>query len=150
MSAFDRLFDKTSVQENGCWNFTGRLNHKGYGEIWDGKKRALAHRLAYLLCVDDIPTGMLVLHNCDNPSCVNPKHLFLGTNQDNMNDMVRKGRSVSRTGLDNPRAILIEREIAEVRQMLSNGFRQKEIADKFGVSVQTISRINVLTDWSRH
>jgi hypothetical protein len=62
----------------------------------------LAHRLAFLMHYGNIPNSMHVLHRCDNPPCINPQHLFLGTNQDNMDDMVRKGRSAIRFGKDNP------------------------------------------------
>ena len=85
-----------SMVEKGdsCWNWTGSLSKKGYGQISktrnDGPE--LAHRLSYRLFVGPIPNGIMVLHKCDNPKCVNPSHLFLGTSGDNTQDMVQKER----------------------------------------------------------
>jgi hypothetical protein len=78
---------------NGCWIWRGTRMHQGYGMFWaDGHTRR-AHRVAYELNVGPIPVGQQVCHTCDNPACVRPDHLFLGTQQDNMTDKVRKGRA---------------------------------------------------------
>jgi hypothetical protein len=94
-SAHCRFWAKvdTSGGEDACWNWTASASHDfGYGEFMlDGTKRR-AHRWTYEQKVGPIPAGMYVLHKCDNPKCVNPKHLFLGTHQDNCDDMRRKGR----------------------------------------------------------
>ena len=93
-----RFWDK--VDKTGeCWIWTAYTKTDGYGQFkFDGKMRG-AHRMAWLLTNGEIPDGMLVCHTCDNPSCVNPNHLFLGTNQDNADDKMNKGRhaSVSQT-----------------------------------------------------
>lgn len=84
------LFDKTE-----CWNWNGYKNKKGYGTInIEGRKACdvLAHRASYTLFIGVITNGMLVLHKCDNPSCVNPDHLFQGTAKDNTQDAINKGR----------------------------------------------------------
>lgn len=87
---FWQYVDKT----NECWNWTKCLNEKGYGIFGvDGKKVDRAHRIAYRLCVGEIPAGLFVCHHCDNPKCVRPDHLFLGTNLDNVKDMFLKNRN---------------------------------------------------------
>lgn len=79
-------------EDNGCWEWTGsRIN--GYGHLCISKENVYSHRVSYMLHSGKDPDGMLVLHHCDNPSCVNPDHLFLGTYRDNTQDMIRKGRS---------------------------------------------------------
>lgn len=74
-----------------CWLWQGLKTAKGYGRYGKGGRRA--HRIAYSEFIGEIPSGLLVLHSCDNPSCVNPNHLFLGTSADNTKDMVTKGRA---------------------------------------------------------
>lgn len=79
--------------EAQCWVWAGSLNTKGYGLISSNGGNIVTHRISYELHNGSIPDGLLVLHRCDRPSCVNPNHLFLGTHQDNMDDMAAKGRS---------------------------------------------------------
>ena len=80
----------------GCWIWTGFKNPKGYGNIQKGRRGGrplMAHRVAWEIYFGEIPEGMQVLHKCDNPSCVRPGHLFIGTAQDNTDDMINKGRA---------------------------------------------------------
>jgi len=82
------------VDKSGdCWKWTGPLSDGGYGKFSCGQVKRRAHRVAYEMYVGPIPDGMHVLHRCDNPPCVNPTHLFLGTHLDNMRDMEAKGRA---------------------------------------------------------
>lgn len=95
----DRLWAKVpDMPGDDCWLWTGATAHKGYGYIGIGsvvngtRRNIHTHRLSYILCRGDIPRGLFVLHSCDTPACVNPSHLFLGTNSDNMQDCSAKGR----------------------------------------------------------
>ncbi|HUW16223.1 MAG TPA: HNH endonuclease signature motif containing protein [Actinomycetes bacterium] len=95
--AADRLWAKVdkSAGPDGCWPFTGSTMHNGYGHLGAGRRgdpTVAAHRVAYESAVGPIPAGMNVLHTCDNRPCCNPAHLWIGTQRDNLLDMVAKGR----------------------------------------------------------
>jgi hypothetical protein len=91
---------KKTVLNGTCKEFIGARNHLGYGKVGFHGKVMHAHRLAYKLFYGEIPKGKLVCHKCDNPSCVNPDHLFLGTHKDNTQDMIDKGRRRARARKD--------------------------------------------------
>lgn len=87
------LKNRVSVESaSQCWVWSLARDKDGYGVAHQGKKNIRAHRVSYEVFIGQIPEGMGVLHKCDNPPCCNPEHLFLGNNQDNMDDMVAKGR----------------------------------------------------------
>jgi len=90
---FWALVDKSDL--GGCWLFTGHLDRNGYGRYGGGPRRTHTHRLTYRLCVGPIPHGLFVCHRCDVPACCNPQHLFIGTQKDNIQDAVHKGRMAS-------------------------------------------------------
>lgn len=98
MSAFppikERLMAKVEKRaDTGCWVWTGTMqNSKGYGSIYYDRKNERVHRVSYKLFIGPIPDGLFVLHRCDNPPCINPEHLFLGTPMDNTRDCLSKGR----------------------------------------------------------
>lgn len=94
----DRFWERVEVADSDeCWEWQGSCFPKGYGQMWVGPKGSgtmcRTHRLSWWMHRGPIPDGLKILHHCDNPPCVNPSHLFLGTNDDNMEDMVSKGRS---------------------------------------------------------
>lgn len=106
----------------------------GYGVMWVSRLRKLAyaHRVMWEYWIGPIPDGVHVLHRCDNPPCVNPGHLFLGTNSDNIQDRMRKGRS--RVGEKSPASKLTELQAKEILTLYAQGIAQKDIAIRFGMS----------------
>ena len=89
-----RLMNKTKVNEiTGCWEWQGGRNNIGYGMIRGEHGMRTTHRVSYEVHKGAIPAGMIVMHDCDNPLCVNPSHLRIGTHKDNTHDMMRKGRN---------------------------------------------------------
>ena len=131
--------------DSHCWEWTGAKHYKGYGFISEGGRNTLAHRLSFKLHRGPIPHGMLVCHSCDNRCCVNPDHLFIGTNADNMADMVAKGRQQKVKGSDHGRARLTENDVIAVRE--SVGIRRRDLAKKLGVSRSTIDDIFLRRSW---
>ena len=90
----ERFMNKIVINElSGCWEWQAAKNNIGYAFIRDGNKMRTAHRVSYELHKGDIPRGLCVCHSCDNPMCVNPDHLWLGTHKDNLTDMKLKGRA---------------------------------------------------------
>lgn len=103
----DRFKEKYLINdETGCWEWQHATNNIGYGMFrWDRHTMRTAHRASYEIHIGNIPDGLCVCHTCDNPKCVNPEHLWLGTIQDNMTDKVKKGRNIGRTpGFKHPHA----------------------------------------------
>lgn len=123
-----------------CWFFEGYLDKDGYGIFRINKKMCRAHRISYELYKGKIPKGFLVCHKCDIPACVNPKHLFLGTDQDNANDKCRKNRLAPAVGSKHGNAKLTEQQVLKIRKLVSKRlYSQAEIAKRYKVSPLTIS-----------
>jgi hypothetical protein len=144
---FFRLINKTP----SCWIWIGSCYKNGYGSfgvgIWkEGTfKNTYAHRVSYELHKGPIPIGLCVLHKCDNPPCVNPDHIWLGTTADNVRDKVNKKRHGF--GEKNSQAILKEKDIIEIRKLHNDGMKQIEIAKKFPVHKGTIWQIVNRLSW---
>lgn len=138
-----------SDNPDGCWEWIGARNDRGYGQFRIENKICGAHRVSYALFVGDIPDNLLVCHSCDNPGCVNFSHLFLGTYQDNTDDKVKKNRQshVGVKGENNGLHKLTEQNIYQIREMIEQGYTQREVAKLFGVSQMTISQIKTSKNW---
>lgn len=132
------------VPEAGCWLWLAGTNASGYGIINHGSKSVLAHRLSWTAFVGQIPEGMHVLHRCDTRPCVNPAHLFIGTNFDNVQDKVRKHRAIGQPGEQNRNAKLSRDDVLLIRSDTRGCYR---IARDFGVSPQTIWRVKTNNNW---
>lgn len=122
-----------------CWLWTGSRHPQGYGQFSRGGKTTRASRHAWELTHGPVPSGLWVLHHCDNPPCCNPAHLFLGTVRDNTNDKVAKGRHAR--GESSGAAMLTEDQVQEIRSLSAAGARQIELAGIYGVHQGTISSI---------
>ena len=129
-------FWQNCLQTDGCWEWTGAISDFGYGVFYCHNDKYMAHRVAYSLAIGSISFGLCICHTCDNPGCVNPKHLFLGTHQDNMDDMAAKGRSGSSAGKSRPPRKLSHEQVLEIRL---DSRRLKDIAPNYGVSMSLIS-----------
>lgn len=138
-----------SVSKDQCWNWFSHKNNRGYGVFSLNNKNILAHRMSYILYIGKIPKDLNVLHKCDNRKCVNPSHLFSGTQQDNMDDMSNKGHriSIGLRGGNSSSAKLTNNDVKCIRKMLNKGILQKIIANKFGVCERTIGRIKLGQTW---
>lgn len=138
---------------SGCWLWIGSDDNKGYGKFSIKGKTTKAHRASYELYKGCIPIGLHVLHVCDNPICVNPDHLFLGTHSDNMKDRQTKGRNPTfvRYGSNNPASKLDYKAIMEIREKYQpRKYSIRKLAKEYGVSFQLIQKIVVGKIWVGH
>jgi HNH endonuclease len=147
-----RFWPKVSPEPNtGCWLWAGAVNSAGYGKIGlPGDKTEDAHRVSWRLTRGD-PGAMSVLHKCDVPACVNPAHLFLGTQADNMQDMIAKGRRTRSgcKGEDQPNAKLTESSVRSIRARYLAGEPAKKLAAEFGIVPDYVSQLARRKAW-RH
>lgn len=144
------LRKKSIILEFGCWEWIGWKDKDGYGVAsyrFDGTHERRARRIAWIVNFGSIPKRMLVCHRCDNPSCVNPQHLFLGSNQDNVTDMMVKGRNKPVRGEQAKMAKLSEKDVLKIRALHEAGFVQRRIAEQFGVGFQAINKIVLRQRW---
>ena len=132
-----------------CWEWQKSKNKQGYGGVWWRGKHLRAHRASYQVFKGDTPVGFYVCHKCDNYSCVNPEHLFIGTATDNNTDRKNKGRNANIKGEKNPFHKLKEPQVNEIISLLKTNMTQKDIAKKFNVSSYCIYGIKKKKTW-RH
>jgi len=138
------------VDSNGCWNCTShKPNSNGYPTKRYKKRLISLHRYIYLTQVGTIPEGIVVRHKCDNPRCINPGHLELGTPADNNNDMVIRGRRKPTFGSDNPRARLNEKDVLDIIKLFKDGMRYAEIAKQYSVKASCIKSIIYGNSWRK-
>ena len=127
---------------NGCWLWLGGKDGRGYGVAWNGKHWEKAHRLYYKIFRGPIPVGLSICHHCDNPPCINPAHLFVGTQKDNVRDAISKNRfsyPKIRPGHKNPNAKLTPNQVRAIRSRYS--FRKctsKQLGREYNVSPTVI------------
>ncbi len=128
----------------GCWLWGGAVSGNGYGRFWYDSKNSMAYRVSYLINKGPIPKGLFVCHHCDQPSCVNPDHLFLGTHKDNMNDRDSKGRNGYQKGEVNGNSKLKEAQIIEIR---NSSLSHTELGIMYGVAPEHIAGIRKGKTW---
>jgi len=146
-----RLLSKVvKNQSTGCWEWIGGKTKFGYGRMGIDDRTYSTHRVSYHLFIGAIPEGMCVCHKCDNPACVNPDHLFLGTQSDNMKDAYKKGRvkfdEISKTnqykkGHKAYNRILPDSLVIEIKRMIKLGISPSDIARKLNVKRQVVADI---------
>lgn len=142
---------------DGCWNWTASVNtNGGYGQLlWNGRM-AVSHRVSWELAYGPIPAGLQVLHTCDNRRCVNPAHLRLGTQADNIRDMWDKGRATYQTrpaivgveGEAHPNAKLTEKDVLEIRKRVAAGEQHLAVARSYHVNPSTVWKIVRRLAWT--
>lgn len=142
-----RFWSKVNISSgDSCWVWKGFLDKAGYGRFWISslKLNTGAHRVSYWISTNIYPGNKNVCHSCDNPSCCNPKHLWLGTQQENIQDAINKNRI-------NPKALrtlLTEKQVLEVKVLLANTkMLKKEIAEYFKVTRYVIYGISKGKTW---
>lgn len=143
LDRFLRKVHKTTT----CWLWTGhrqketKQGQNNYGRFFYKGANCLAHKVSYLLLKGEVLEGLTVRHTCDNPPCVNPEHLQLGTQQQNMQDMVTRGRQGSSSKTLRVKSLLSGEQATDIRKQCSQGTPQRILAVKYGVSQSTISHV---------
>jgi HNH endonuclease len=145
----DRFWPKVA-KSDGCWEWQGSRDHNGYGILGASRHQRArrAHRVSWELHHGPIPEGLDALHHCDNPPCVRPDHLYLGTDVDNARDRVQRGRAGDQLGQANGNAKLTEADVRAIIAALQAGSTQQAAADRFGISQPHVSKIARRKAWS--
>lgn len=136
----ERFLKSIRITDSGCWEWQKSRWESGYGKVGVYRQIVAAHIVSYRLFRGPIADGLFVCHECDNPPCVNPDHLFLGTHQQNMDDMVAKGRQTR--GVLNSHAKITEDQVQEIRHLYAaGGMTQKDIGARFGITKSNVHLI---------
>jgi hypothetical protein len=141
MTTVERMaaFIKKTRFKGGCVEWCGKVSKLGYGRAWNGQKEVMAHRLSWTFANGrEIPEGLLVCHKCDNPKCVNPEHLFVGTPRDNNDDKIAKGRAKYTAAKTGPKARRLSDEDVAYILAAKGKVGGRHLAEKYGVSLQHI------------
>lgn len=154
MERLKKSFEKYVIRKEGCWEWKGPIAKGGYPVM--SCKRALGsdrgHQASWIIYNGPIPKPMHVCHSCDNPICTNPQHLWLGTFRQNNDDKIAKGRQAKnipphKKGSDNGSSKLNERQVTEIKILLTKGYTSYRLGKDFGVSKTTILRIKNGINW---
>jgi len=156
----DRFWNKVAIgSQDECWEWTASISTNGYGRFWIGRKLKQAHRIAWQIYnKEHIPLNFVICHSCDNKKCVNPHHLFIGTQADNMQDCITKGRFapiIKFNGEGHPRSKLKEKTVIKLREDFKNvplGNRKmfiQKMAKTNGVAAATIRGIVYNQHWRK-
>lgn len=139
-----------TVTRNGCWEFLGPRNAKGYGRLRFQGKKVLVHRKMYeLFSGREIPEYLITLHSCDNPPCINPDHLRPGTHRENTLEAELRGRSRHPLGAENGKSVLNRVSALSMIEDFSTGsFTRRELSAKYGVSTSTVDNVLAQRHWS--
>ena len=134
----------------GCWEWQGSIvkDRGGYGRFHANGKSHRAHRISWQIHKGEWPGDLFVCHKCDNPKCVRPSHLFLGTTTDNMRDMLRKRRKPSQAGERHPSNKLTAKDVKAIRKAHKKGVSQADLHRQYNVSRATICVIIKRVRWS--
>lgn len=145
-----RLWAGVSIKgENECWEWTGVIIKDGYGQFHHKGANLLAHRVIFAVTHGRCDGPARICHTCDNPPCCNPNHLWSGTQKENTQDMINKGRRVSSAGEMNPNAKLNTNQVIEIRNQHKAGASNKDLAAKYGIGLNTLYEIITRRSW-RH
>jgi HNH endonuclease len=141
----EKFYKNVRKNENGCWDWIGNTSAYNRGRMTIGGRKMYAYHISYELHIGPIPTGMQINHTCDNPNCVNPEHLYAGTQSDNTRDAIRRGRWVNNS-TGRVRSHLSPDDVRAIRQQCAS-VSMTEVGKRFGISYTQVRRIVTGKHW---